>query len=62
MTGPLQYPESKPRARRRWVRVLVIVAVVVALLVVAVLVIGGGRDGHGPKRHTGFSPAPAAEA
>jgi hypothetical protein len=53
MTGPLHYPESKPSTRRRWVKVLAIIAVVLVLLIVGVMLIGGGGGGHGPSRHTG---------
>ncbi|MGH2656102.1 MAG: hypothetical protein ACRDIZ_05305 [Actinomycetota bacterium] len=49
MTDPSRYPDSKPEATRRWVRVVVIIGIVVVLLVVVMLAIGGG--GHGPSRH-----------
>jgi hypothetical protein len=49
VTDPSRYPESKPDAARRWVRLAVIVAIVVALLVMVMLLVGGG--GHGPGRH-----------
>jgi hypothetical protein len=55
MTDPLRYPDSKPHSRRRWVRVLAIIALVVILLVVVVMLAGGGLGGHGPGRHTGGS-------
>jgi ABC-type transporter Mla subunit MlaD len=49
MTDPSRYPDSKPDATRRWVRVVVIIGIVAVLLIVVMLAIGGG--GHGPSRH-----------
>jgi ferric-dicitrate binding protein FerR (iron transport regulator) len=56
MIDPSHYPDSKPHATRRWVRVAVIIALVAALLVIVMLLIGGG--GHGPGRHTAGGQTP----
>jgi hypothetical protein len=42
MADPSRYPDSKPDAGRRWVKVVVIVAIVVVLLVVVMMLAGGG--------------------
>jgi hypothetical protein len=44
MTDPPIYPDSKPHAARRWVKLVGIIAIVVILLIVVMLLIGGG--GH----------------
>jgi hypothetical protein len=52
MADPLRYPESKPSARRRWVRVAVILALVLILVVVVLLLtLGGHRPGPPPGGH-----------
>jgi ABC-type transporter Mla subunit MlaD len=46
MADPLRYPEAKGPARRRWVRVFVILALIVILVVVVLLLtLGGHRPG-----------------
>ena len=50
MTDPTIYPDSKPQAARRWVRVVGIVAIVVILLIVVMVLIGGG-DHTSPIQH-----------
>jgi ABC-type transporter Mla subunit MlaD len=42
MADPSRYPDSKPDATRRWVKVVVIIAIVVVLLVVVMMLAGGG--------------------
>jgi hypothetical protein len=47
MADPPAYSEPKRHARRRWVRVAVIVLVLIVALVV-VLLVTGGLGGHRP--------------
>jgi ferric-dicitrate binding protein FerR (iron transport regulator) len=55
MVDPLRHPDPRPDTRRRWLKVLAVIALVVILLVVVVMLAGGGLGGHGPGRHTGGS-------
>ena len=48
MADPLRYPETKGPARRRWLRISVILAVVLILVgIVLLLTLGGHEFGPG---------------
>jgi hypothetical protein len=52
MADPLRHPDT----RRRWLKVLAVIALLVIVLVVVVMLAGGGGSGgHGPGRHTGVT-------
>ena len=57
MADPPGYPDSKPPATPRWVKLFGIIALVVVLLFV--LLLAGGH--HGPGRHMHGSDGPPAQ-
>ena len=58
MADPPGYPDSKPPATPRWVKVFGIIALVVVLLFVVLLLAGGH---HGPGRHMHGGGTPPAQ-
>jgi hypothetical protein len=50
MTEPSSYRDPEPDTRRRWVKVVAIIAII-AILLAAVTLLIGGSGVHGPSRH-----------